>query len=146
MALAAGTRLGPYDVAAPLGAGGMGEVYRARDTRLGRTVAIKVLPAEFAADPDRRARFEREARAISALAHPHVCPLYDVGREGNVEIVNSVVHRSHLDEVTEIVDRWDPDAFMTVEEPKILRGGSFAEKDWRMGTSFGRWMRTRQRA
>ncbi len=68
------------------------------------------------------------------------------GREGNVEIVNSVVHRSHLDEVTEIVDRWDPDAFMTVEEPKILRGGSFAEKDWRMGTSFGRWIRTRQRA
>src|ERR1700674_5592849 len=79
MSLAPGTRLGPYKIETPLGAGGMGEVYRARDTRLDRTVAIKVLPAQFAADPQFRERFEREARAISALDHPHICALYDVG-------------------------------------------------------------------
>ena len=79
MALSAGTRLGPYEIAAPLGAGGMGEVYKARDTRLDRTVAIKVLPAQFSADPQFRDRFEREARAIAALSHPHICPLFDVG-------------------------------------------------------------------
>ncbi len=79
MPLAAGTRLGPYDVLGLIGAGGMGEVYKARDTRLDRTVAIKVLPAELAADPDRRARFEREARAVAALNHPHFCTLFDIG-------------------------------------------------------------------
>jgi serine/threonine protein kinase len=81
MALSAGTRLGPYEILAPLGAGGMGEVYRARDTRLERTVAIKVLPAEAAAAPQLRTRFEREARAIAALAHPNICALHDVGEE-----------------------------------------------------------------
>ncbi len=80
MSLSPGQRLGPYEVVGPLGAGGMGEVFTARDTRLGRLVAVKVLPREVAADPDRRARFEREARAISALSHPHVCALFDVGR------------------------------------------------------------------
>jgi serine/threonine protein kinase len=79
MALAAGTTLGPYEILAPLGAGGMGEVYRARDTRLDRTVAIKVLPASVAGDPALRQRFEREARAVAALNHPHICALYDVG-------------------------------------------------------------------
>ena len=74
-----GDRLGPYEVLAKLGEGGMGEVYKARDTRLDRTVAIKVLPTALNADPDRRARFEREARAIAALAHPHICTLYDIG-------------------------------------------------------------------
>jgi len=74
-----GTRLGPYEVVAPLGAGGMGEVYRARDTRLDRSVAIKVLPAELAHRADLRARFEREARTISSLNHPNICALYDVG-------------------------------------------------------------------
>jgi eukaryotic-like serine/threonine-protein kinase len=78
-ALAPGTRLGPYDVVSRIGAGGMGEVYKARDTRLGRTVAIKVLPPELSADPDRRARFTREAKIVAALSHPHICPLYDVG-------------------------------------------------------------------
>ena len=77
--LEAGTRLGPYEILAPLGAGGMGEVYRARDTRLGRTVAIKVLPAYAAANPDRRRRFEYEARAASALNHPNICVVHDVG-------------------------------------------------------------------
>jgi len=80
MPLAAGTRLGPYEVLGLIGAGGMGEVYKARDTRLDRTVAIKVLPAELAADPERRARFAREAKAVSQLAHPHICVLYDIGQ------------------------------------------------------------------
>jgi len=74
-----GTRLGPYEVVAPLGAGGMGEVYRARDTRLDRSVAVKVLPAELAHRADLRARFEREAKTISSLNHPNICALYDVG-------------------------------------------------------------------
>ena len=79
MSLASGTRLGPYEIVALIGAGGMGEVYKARDTRLDRTVAIKVLPTEAAADPERRRRFEQEARAVSALNHPHICALFDVG-------------------------------------------------------------------
>jgi eukaryotic-like serine/threonine-protein kinase len=79
MPLSAGTRLGPFEIVSALGAGGMGEVYRARDTRLGRDVAIKVLPEAFAADPDRLRRFEQEARAIAALNHPHICQLHDVG-------------------------------------------------------------------
>src|SRR5712692_9688491 len=74
MTLARGSRLGPYEIVAPIGAGGMGEVYRARDTRLDRTVAIKVLPAELSQDEHRRVRFEREARAISALASAHLHP------------------------------------------------------------------------
>ena len=78
-ALQPGTSLGPYDIIAPLGAGGMGEVYKARDTRLDRTVAIKVLPADVAGDPLARERFEREARAVAALNHPHICTLHDVG-------------------------------------------------------------------
>jgi serine/threonine protein kinase len=79
MALAPGTRLGPYEVVGALGAGGMGEVYRARDTRLDRSVAIKVLPVALAGDPARRSRFEREAKAVAALDHPHICGIYDVG-------------------------------------------------------------------
>ena len=79
MALTPGTRLGPYEVSAQIGAGGMGEVYKARDTRLDRTVAIKVLPSEVAGDPELRSRFEREARAVAALDHPHICGIYDVG-------------------------------------------------------------------
>jgi Tol biopolymer transport system component len=79
--LAGGYRLGPYEIQAPVGAGGMGEVYKARDTRLGRTVAIKILPAFAAADPDRRRRFEHEARAASALDHPNICVLHDIGCE-----------------------------------------------------------------
>src|SRR5436853_5919307 len=74
-----GTRIGAYEILSPLGAGGMGEVYKARDTRLDRIVAIKVLPAALAADPQFRERFDREARAISQLTHPHICTLYDVG-------------------------------------------------------------------
>src|SRR5678816_1617586 len=85
MTLEAGSRLGPYEILAPLGAGGMGEVYRARDTRLERTVAIKVLSPKLSASPESRQRFEREAKTISQLSHPHICALYDVGREGETE-------------------------------------------------------------
>ena len=85
MTLAAGTRLGPYEIVAPLGAGGMGEVYKAADIRLGRAVALKVLPDHLSARPEIRQRFEREARAISQLSHPHICALYDVGNHDGVE-------------------------------------------------------------
>ena len=85
MSLEPGTRLGPYELGASIGAGGMGEVYRARDTRLERTVAVKVLPSHLAASAESRQRFEREARTISQLSHPHICALYDVGREGETE-------------------------------------------------------------
>ena len=81
MPLEAGTQLGPYEILSPLGAGGMGEVYKARDTRLDRTVAIKVLPEHVASDPDLKKRFEREARTISSLNHPHICTLYDIGQQ-----------------------------------------------------------------
>src|SRR3990172_2302223 len=87
MALASGTRLGPYEILAPAGAGGMGEVYRARDTRLDRTVAIKILPPHLSADPLLRQRFEREAKAISALNHPHICILHDVGHQDGTDFI-----------------------------------------------------------
>src|SRR5262245_12725292 len=79
MSIRPGTRLGPYEIDAPLGAGGMGEVYAARDTRLDRSVAIKVLSPELAADPESRSRFNREARAVAALNHPNICTIHDVG-------------------------------------------------------------------
>ena len=85
MTLASGSRLGPYEILSPLGVGGMGEVYKARDTRLERTVAVKVLPSHLSASPDSRQRFEREAKTISQLSHPHICALHDVGREGETE-------------------------------------------------------------
>ena len=81
MALPSGSRLGPYEIVAALGTGGMGEVYEATDTRLDRTVALKILPDTLAADPQFRERFDREARTISQLDHPHICALYDVGEQ-----------------------------------------------------------------
>jgi len=80
----AGSRLGPYEVVAPLGAGGMGEVWRARDTRLDRTVAIKVLAPHLTSSAEVRQRFEREAKAIAQLSHPHICALHDVGNQEGV--------------------------------------------------------------
>ena len=85
MGIVSGTRLGPYEIQGPLGAGGMGEVYRARDTRLGREVAIKVLPEEFANERSLRERLDREARAVSKLSHPHICTLYDIGHQDGVD-------------------------------------------------------------
>src|SRR5258708_13508313 len=84
MTLAPGVELGPYEILAPLGAGGMGEVYRARDTRLEREVAIKVLPEHLSQKPDARERFEREARAVSSLGHPNICHLYDVRHHNGI--------------------------------------------------------------
>jgi Tol biopolymer transport system component len=96
MDLSAGTRLGPYEILEPLGAGGMGQVYKACDTRLGRTVAVKVLAEHLALDPVFRKRFEREARSISSLNHPHICVLHDVGRQEAIEFLVM----EHLEGVT----------------------------------------------
>ena len=93
MSLAPGVRLGPYLVTGSLGAGGMGEVYKARDTRLDRIVAIKILPGDFADDVTARERFEREARTASALNHPNILSVFDVGREAGAEFL-----------VTELID------------------------------------------
>jgi len=90
MAITTGSRLGPYEMISLIGAGGMGEVYKARDTRLDRSVAIKVLPPAFADNAQLKLRFEREAKTISQLTHPHICTLYDVGNDHGVE-----VHRVH---------------------------------------------------
>src|SRR3954463_16061556 len=87
MPLAPGTKFGPYEIESAIGAGGMGEVYRARDTRLDRTVAIKVLSSSLVATPDLKARFEREARAISALQHPHICTLHDIGSHDGMDFL-----------------------------------------------------------
>ena len=87
MALSSGRKLGPYEILAPIGAGGMGEVYKAKDTRLDRTVAIKVLPSHLAGDSGLRKRFEQEARAVASLNHPHICILHDVGREDGVDFI-----------------------------------------------------------
>src|SRR5437879_2580292 len=87
MALTFGSKLGPYEIQSPLGEGGMGEVYRARDTRLDRTVAIKVLRAHLSSDPDLKQRFDREAKAISSLNHPHICTLHDIGSDNGIDFL-----------------------------------------------------------
>ena len=87
MSILPGRRLGPYEILSAIGAGGMGEVYRARDTRLERVVAIKVLPAHLSNNPQSRERFEREAKAISSLSHPHICPLYDIGNQDGIDFL-----------------------------------------------------------
>lgn len=85
MALTSGTKLGPYEIQSPLGAGGMGKVYRARDVRLDRTVAVKVLASHLSSSPELKQRMEREARAISSLNHPHICHLYDIGSQDGTD-------------------------------------------------------------
>ena len=87
MTISAGTRLGVYEVAAPLGAGGMGEVYRARDTKLGRDVALKLLPGTFNRDPERLARFEREAQLLAALNHPHIGAIYGLDESAGTQFL-----------------------------------------------------------
>src|ERR1019366_1147392 len=97
MALTSGTKLGPYEIQSPLGEGGMGEVYRARDTRLDRSVAIKVLASHLSSSPELKQRMEREAKAISALNHPHICHLYDVGsQDGTVYLVMELLEGETL--------------------------------------------------
>src|SRR5215831_17849742 len=99
MPIASGTRLGPYQIESALGAGGMGEVYRARDTRLDRQVAVKILSSALAGDLQFRERFDREARAISQLAHPHICTLHDVGEwEGTRFLVMELLDGESLEE------------------------------------------------
>jgi len=85
--IAAGTRLGPYTITVSIGAGGMGEVYKATDTRLNRTVAIKVLPQHVASDPDLKQRFEREAKTLAGVSHPHICPIHDVGNQDGIDFL-----------------------------------------------------------
>src|SRR5579871_4311875 len=87
MAVTAGTKLGPYEIQSPLGAGGMGEVYRATDTRLNRTVAVKVLASHLSSSPELKQRMELEARAISSLNHPHICQLYDIGSQDGTDFL-----------------------------------------------------------
>jgi TolB-like protein len=116
VSLTAGTRLGPYEILGPLGSGGMGEVYRARDARLERTVAIKVLPAEVATRADAVARFERETKAIAALSHPNILAIHDVGREGDV--VFAVMELLEGQTIRERLLR------ETLSEPKVLEIGS----------------------
>jgi len=113
MSLSAGTKLGPYEIQSPLGAGGMGEVYRARDTRLGRDVAIKVLPAHLTSNPDLRQRLDREAKAISSLNHPNICTLYDVGSQDGVDFLVM----EHLDGET-LADRLQRGAIPIAEALK----------------------------
>src|SRR5271154_4243436 len=97
MTLASGTRLGPYEIIAPLGAGGMGEVYRAKDSRLGREVALKVLPESFSRDADRLRRFEQEARAVAALNHPNILAIHDIGeQDGSPFIVSELLEGASL--------------------------------------------------
>src|SRR3954449_2755306 len=102
MALPAGTRLGPYEIVSFIGAGTMGVVYKARDTRLGRFVAIKVLPPAFARDPDRLARFEREARAVAAINHPNILAVHDIGSADVIDADGVAMRATYM--ITELLD------------------------------------------
>src|ERR1700722_155433 len=97
MPLSPGTKFGPYEIISPIGAGGMGEVYRARDPRLGRDVALKILPESFATDPDRLRRFEQEARAVAALNHPNILAIHDIGEQsGSPYLVSELLEGTGL--------------------------------------------------
>jgi serine/threonine protein kinase len=133
VALAVGSRLGPYEIVDRLGAGGMGEVYRARDTRLGREVAIKILPAVHAADPESIRRFEKEARAVASLSHPNVVPLFDVGEQEGVryavaELVTGETLRARLaGGPLATRKRWrSPLRLPKASRPRTRRGSSIA--------------------
>ena len=120
--MAAGAKLGPYEIVAALGAGGMGEVYRARDTRLDRSVAIKILPAAFSADRERLHRFEREARLASALNHPNIVTIYELGQDGSTHyIAMELVEGKTLGEL--LVRRRAADTKRRLKSPRrLLRG------------------------
>src|ERR1700680_2220799 len=130
MALTSGTKLGPYEILAPLGVGGMGEVYRARDSKLRRDVALKVLPDEFARDPDRMASFRREAELLAALNHPHIVQIYAVEENALVmELVEGETLKGPLplDEAlriaTQIADALEaaPEKGIVLQVPRIFR-------------------------
>ena len=129
LALSPGTLVGPYEIVDPLGAGGMGEVYRARDSRLKRTVAIKVLAGHVSADLEFRSRFEREARAIAALNHPHICTLYDIGRHDGIDFL--------------VMEHLEGQTLAT----RLATGTLPFGKHWRLpSTLHGRWMAPTGRA
>src|SRR6266542_3405862 len=102
MTLSTGTRLGPYELRSLIGSGAMGDVYRARDMRLNRDVAIKVLPAVFARDPDRLARFEREARAVAAINHPNILAVHDIGSADVLDVDGTTMRATYM--ITELLD------------------------------------------
>jgi eukaryotic-like serine/threonine-protein kinase len=120
MTVSAGTRLGPYEIVDSLGAGGMGEVWRAKDTRLNREVAIKILPQGFADDEQFQQRFEREARTISSLNHPHICTLFDVGEE-----VAVAERRTASDSLSPLAPRPSPLHYLVME---LIEGESLADR------------------
>ena len=127
MTLAAGTRLGPYEVLCPLGAGGMGEVYRARDTKLNRDVALKVLPEAFARDPERMARFQREAQVLASLNHPNIASIYGLEESGGVlALVMELVEGISLKE--RIVGAGLPTAPGQVAPPSLAAGTGEAKR------------------
>ncbi len=117
MTLIAGSRLGPYEILAPVGAGGMGEVYRARDTRLEREVAIKVLPDELSADRTRLSRFEKEARSASALNHPNIITIYEIGRADFVSYISMELAKIWSSADTDLPERSEID-----ERPLAVTG------------------------
>ena len=125
MTLVAGTKLGPYQIAAPLGAGGMGEVYRARDERLKRDVAVKVLPASFSQDPDRLKRFEQEAQAAGALNHPNITAVYDFGQHDDAPyIVTELLEGETLRSRQQVKRKPDGREFGPVSGCQIVHDGA----------------------
>src|SRR5215469_3297341 len=136
MSLPCGTNLGPYEVLGSLGVGGMGEVYRARDTRLDRTIAIKILPAQFSSDPVHKQRFEREAKTISSLNHPHICVLHDVGHQDGIDyLVMQCVEKGPLplDQVlkygAQIADARKPFPFLKTSS-NVVEGSFCPRAGW----------------
>ncbi len=148
MSLSAGTRLGAFEIIASIGAGGMGEVYKARDTRLDRVVAIKALPEHLAENPERKQRFEREAKAISQLNHPHICTLYDIGRDRSklVVLLEAPVATGRHDYV---VQKLDPEDLARLSQPfgqhpiflgwRRVAGRVVVKRDDRRGLADGRF-------
>ena len=131
MSIAAGTRFGPYQIVALIGAGGMGEVYRARDTRLGREVAVKTLPSAYASEPERLRRFEVEAKAASLLSHPNILTVHDIGtREGHYHVENTRLLKAGL-----IKNGWIEGDDLHYEE---VQGGTHSEGAW--AERFGRML------
>ena len=134
MTLVTGTKLGPYQILSPIGAGGMGEVYRARDERLKRDVAIKVLPASFSQDPDRLKRFEQEAQAAGALNHPNITAVYDFGEHDGApyivtELLEGETLRSRLGPGAHLAaqgDRLSPSRSRRASRPRTRKGSSTA--------------------
>ncbi len=138
MPLSNGTRLGPYEILAPLGAGGMGEVYRARDTRLDRVVAVKVIPSHLAAEAEVRQRFEREARAVSALNHPHICVLHDIGQEGStyyfvMELIEGETLAARLEKGALPPDEFLPIAIQIADALAVAHRAGIVHRDLKPG-------------